>query len=117
MLYSGTCGNALYLSLSKDSSVPYIVLMRYLPFKHNRYNFHIKVQVSWKTPALLDSLVVKNAQASELDVLRIIIIRKRKKHVTLQPSEILKMPGFRRNDSYYKETPFSLSPVIIQIIE
>ena len=86
MQYARTCAHVLHLSACERLLVSHVVRVRQLSLHHIRKNFHVLVWMRVEARARLYHVVVYHAQYSELDILGIVIFRKGKVEMAVQPA-------------------------------
>jgi hypothetical protein len=85
---AGARGHELHVSVANDAAGSERVFMAQLPVQHVGEDFHVLVRMGAEAHARRDEIFIDHAQSAEAHVLRIIVIRKGKRKVGVQPAVI-----------------------------
>ena len=93
-------GHVLNLAGPDDAAIAHRVLVFERAAQNVSDDFHVAVRMRAKAAAARDDVVIDDAKRAESHVLRVVIIRKRKCEMRIQPAvvDVAAFPGFADGD-------------------
>src|ERR1700733_6097782 len=99
MDHARACGHGLNRVGTEGSGFAHAVPMSEASFEHIGQDFHIAMRVGSKTSSRRDSIFVDNPQRAKTHMPRIVVARKRKAVITVDPAKI-GMPTLGASTNY-----------------